>query len=302
MELSSPSSSAPGFRLPLSSIPFFLVHIAAVVGVVMLGFSWSGVALCAALYFGRMFFVTGVYHRYFSHRTYKTSRWFQAVLSFTGTMCAQKGAMWWAARHRHHHKYSDTPQDIHSPRQQGFWHSHVGWILGDELTENDLRAVKDLSKYPELVWIDRNYFIGPILLGVILFWLGGAHALVWGLFVSTTLLWHGTFTINSLAHVIGRRRYETTDDSRNHWLLALITMGEGWHNNHHHYQSSERQGFYWWEIDMSHYVLTVLSWFGLVWDLRAPPQSVLEEGRRKGPRKSADEMIALVGNQALETT
>jgi len=302
MNLSSASAPAKRRLPPLSSIPFFLIHVGAVVGVYMLGFSWSGLALAVALYFSRMFFVTGVYHRYFSHRSYKTSRWFQAVLSFLGSMSTQKGAMWWAARHRHHHKYSDTPQDIHSPRQQGFWHSHVGWILGNELTEDDIRAVKDLSKYPELLWLDRNYFVGPIVLVTILGLLGGTHAMVWGFLVSTVALWHGTFTINSLAHVIGKRRFETPDDSKNHLLLAIITMGEGWHNNHHHYQSSERQGFYWWEIDMSHYILTVLSWVGLVWDLRAPPQSVLDEGLRAGPRKSADEMMELVPQGGLEMT
>lgn len=273
--------SRPRSRVPLSSLPFFAVHLAAIVGVFWLGFSWSGLALAGALYFPRMFFVTGVYHRYFSHKSYKTSRWFQAVLSFLGGFSAQKGALWWAARHRHHHKHSDTPEDLHSPRQQGFYHAHMGWILGDELTLQDLRKVPDLSKYPELVWLDRTYFIQPVLMGVGLYLLGGLHAFIWGFCVSTVLLWHGTFTINSLAHVIGKRRFETTDDSKNHWLLALITMGEGWHNNHHHYQSSERQGFYWWEIDMSHYVLKALSWVGLVWDLREPPKAVLDAGRRK---------------------
>ena len=301
--MTSSSLPAPAKKplFPLASLPFFAIHVGAVVGVVLLGFSWSGLALALSLYFTRMFFVTGVFHRYFSHRSYKTSRWFQCVLAFVGSMSVQKGALWWAARHRHHHKNSDTPNDIHSPRQQGFWHSHVGWILGDELNDEDIRNVKDLSKYPELLWLDRNYFVGPIMLVSTLGLLGGVHAMVWGFLVSTTLLWHGTFTINSLAHVIGRRRFETTDDSRNHWLLAFITMGEGWHNNHHHYQSSERQGFYWWEIDMSHCVLTVLSWLGLVWDLRAPPQSVLDEGRRVGARKSADEMMALA-QPAMEAT
>jgi stearoyl-CoA desaturase (Delta-9 desaturase) len=256
------------------SVPFWGVHLAAVVGVIVLGWSWTGLALALALYFVRMFGITAGYHRYFSHRSYKVGRVTQFFLAFLGTMASQKGVLWWAAHHRAHHKYSDEPDDIHSVKQSGFWWAHVGWILSSKYDETDWARIKDLSKYPELRLLNRFWFMPVITLAVVLFLVGGAWALVWGFFVSTTLLWHGTFTINSLAHLIGRRRYKTTDDSKNSLILALVTMGEGWHNNHHYYQRSAAQGFFWWEIDLSYYVLRVMSWVGLVKDLHRPPRHV----------------------------
>lgn len=260
----------------LVSLPFFGVHVAAVVGVALLGWSWKGFALAMALYFVRMFGVTGGYHRYFSHRTYRTSRPFQFVLAWLAQSSFQKGALWWAAHHRDHHKYSDTKLDPHSWREEGFWWSHVGWILSTETDETDFKKVSDLARYPELRWLNKYHLVPGVVLGVTLWLVGSWPALVWGLFVSTTLLWHGTFAINSLAHWWGRRRYQTTDDSKNSFLLALVTMGEGWHNNHHYYQRSTAQGFFWWEVDCTYYVLRALSAVGLVWDLHTPPKAVLE--------------------------
>jgi stearoyl-CoA desaturase (Delta-9 desaturase) len=260
----------------LVSLPFFGVHVAAVVGVALLGWSWKGFALAIALYYVRMFGVTGGYHRYFSHRTYRTSRWFQFVLAWLAQSSLQKGALWWAAHHRQHHKYSDTKLDPHSFREDGFWHSHIGWILQRETEDTDDKKIGDLARYPELRWLNKWHLVPGVLLGVGLWLVGSWSALVWGLFVSTTLLWHGTFTINSLAHWFGRRRYKTTDDSKNSFILALITMGEGWHNNHHYYQRATCQGFFWWEIDMTYYVLKALSWVGLVWDLQVPSKKILE--------------------------
>lgn len=260
----------------LTSIPFFSVHVAAVAGVLWLGWSWSGLALAIALYYVRMFGVTGGYHRYFSHRTYRTSRAFQFFLALLAQTSLQKGALWWAAHHRTHHKYSDTPQDPHSFRDYGFWYSHVGWILAKETEETDTKKISDLTRYPELRFLNKWHALPGIALAVALYFIGGMHALVWGFFVSTTLLWHGTFTINSLSHIFGKRRYETTDDSKNNWLLALVTMGEGWHNNHHHYQRSCAQGFFWWEVDMTFYVLKGLSLLGIVWDVQTPPQKILD--------------------------
>jgi stearoyl-CoA desaturase (delta-9 desaturase) len=257
------------------SLPFWGVHVTAVVGVILIGFSWTGLALALSLYVARMFFVCVGYHRYFSHRSFRTSRAFQFVLGFFAQTAMQRGILWWAAKHRQHHKASDTPDDVHSPRQDGFWWSHVGWSCSKTSDGTDLQKVNDLARFPELVALDRAKHLPGILLAVVLLLVGGAHALVWGFFVSTVLLWHGTFTINSLSHVIGRRRYATTDDSKNHWALALITLGEGWHNNHHHYQASVRQGFRWWEIDLAYYGLRVLEVFGLVWDLRRPPAHVV---------------------------
>jgi stearoyl-CoA desaturase (delta-9 desaturase) len=258
------------------SIPFIGVHVAAVVGVIILGWSWSGLALALAWYAVRMFGITAGFHRYFAHRTYKMGRGMQLFMAVLGTLTLQKGVLWWAAHHRAHHKYSDQPEDIHSPIQRGFWWSHVGWILCDRYVETDWKRIQDMAKYPELVWLNRNYLIVNIAQAAALFALFGAWGLVWGFFVSTAVLWHGTFTINSLSHVFGSRRYATTDTSRNNWLLALITLGEGWHNNHHHYQRATNQGFFWWEIDIAYYVLRGLSWFGLVSDLHTPPRHILQ--------------------------
>jgi stearoyl-CoA desaturase (delta-9 desaturase) len=261
-------------RISWRSIPFFAVHAIAIAGVVMLGWSWKGVALAVALYYVRMFGVTGGYHRYFSHKTYKTSRVFQFILALLATSSSQKGVIWWAAHHRHHHRKSDLTGDVHSAKIDGFWWSHVGWIISDKYESTDDHQVKDLLKYPELRWLDKYFLVPPTVLGVGLYLVGGWWALVWGLFVSTSLLWHGTFTINSLTHVIGKRRYATTDNSRNHWLLALITMGEGWHNNHHYYPRSTRQGFFWWELDPTYLVIRVLQALRIVWDVQEVPAKI----------------------------
>jgi stearoyl-CoA desaturase (Delta-9 desaturase) len=267
------------------SLPFYLVHVAAVVGVYLLGWSWTGVALAVGLYYVRMFGVTGGYHRYFSHRTYRTSRAFQFFLAVLAQSSLQKGALWWAAHHRDHHKYSDTPKDPHSYRTFGFWYSHVGWILSRETEETNLDRIGDLARYPELRWLNRWHIVPGVALAVALFFIGGAHALVWGFFVSTVALWHGTFTINSLSHMLGKRRYATTDLSKNNWMLSLVTLGEGWHNNHHYYQRSCRQGFYWWELDITYYVLKALSKVGVVWDIHTVPLKVRDGGlEHKGVR------------------
>jgi stearoyl-CoA desaturase (delta-9 desaturase) len=253
---------------------FWGVHLAALVGIILLGWSWLGLALALALYLPRMFFITAGYHRYFSHRSYKTSRWFQFLLAFGAEVTAQKGVLWWAAHHRVHHKLSDQPGDLHSVRQAGFWWAHMGWILSRDLEDTDLAKIKDLARYPELRWLSRHWYLPPILAAVATFLIGGWFGLVWGFFACQVLTWHGTFTINSLSHLWGGRRYATTDDSRNNPVLALITLGEGWHNNHHHYQVSCRQGFYWWEVDVTYYVLRGLAAIGVVWDLHGVPAHI----------------------------
>jgi len=258
------------------SVPFFLVHLAPL-GLLWTSLHWRDVCLIAGLYFGRMFFITAGFHRYFAHRAYKTSRLMQFLLAFGASTACQKGVLWWAAHHRAHHRYSDTELDIHSPKR-GFWWSHVGWILGRKYQATDWDRIKDFAKYPELVWLNRYHLVPGIALGSACYALGGGRAL-WLFFVSTCLLYHGTFSINSLMHLWGRRRYSTTDTSRNSFLLAFITMGEGWHNNHHYYQSTANQGFFWWELDVSYYLLKVMSWLGLVWDLRKPPAHVLVANR-----------------------
>ncbi len=262
----------------VASIPFLAAHMVALVGIFVVPFAWKWVALALGLYVLRMFAITAGYHRYFSHRAYKTSRPMQFALAWLGTTATQKGVLRWASLHREHHRLSDQPGDVHSPVQDGFWFSHVGWVLQRDKAPTDFDRIKDFAKYPELVWIDRWHLLPPTLLAVGLFVFGGWSALVWGYFVSTVFLWHGTFTVNSLAHVFGSQRFDTDDQSRNNFWIALITMGEGWHNNHHFYQSTANQGFYWWEIDVSYYSLKLLNALGLVRDLRKPPDKVIVAG------------------------
>jgi len=268
-------------RLDLSrAVPFLLVHVAAL-GVFLIPFKAWYVGLAVGLYYLRMFGVTAGYHRLFAHRAYKTSRIFQFLLAWLAVSSAQKGVLWWTAHHRKHHRYSDQPEDIHSPVQRGLWWAHVGWIFSRRNGGTNLARVADLARFPEIRWLERWNLLPPVTLAAGLFLWGGLPALLWGFFVSTTLLWHGTYTINSLAHLFGRRRYATPDDSRNNWFLALLTLGEGWHNNHHYYRPAANQGFFWWEFDPTFYVLKMLSWVGLIWDVRTPPRRVLEAGARQ---------------------
>jgi stearoyl-CoA desaturase (Delta-9 desaturase) len=267
-------------------VPFILMH-AACLGVIWVGVSAFAVGVAVALYVIRMFAITGFYHRYFSHRTFKTSRAAQFAFGLLGASAVQRGPVWWAAHHRHHHAYSDRPEDPHSPVHRGFLMSHMGWFLTRGGFRPDLRRVRDLMRFPELRWLDRFDIAVPVALAVGLLlagnWLAanrpelgtdGGQLLVWGFFISTVVTYHATYTINSLCHVFGRRRYATRDESRNNAWLALLTLGEGWHNNHHYYPSSVRQGFYWWEVDLTYYGLKLLSWLGIIWDLKPIPTEV----------------------------
>ncbi|HXZ85048.1 MAG TPA: acyl-CoA desaturase [Myxococcota bacterium] len=230
--------------------------------------------LMAATFFARLFSITAGYHRYFAHRGYRTSRAFQFVLAFVGCSATQKGPLWWAGGHRRHHRYSDQPGDMHSPRE-GFWYSHQGWILDTKWERTELENIRDFGRYPELVWLNRWHFVPPILLAILCWAIAGFAGVVWGYVFSTVLLWHVTYSINSLAHRWGSQRYETGDDSRNNFWLALLTWGEGWHNNHHWFMSSARNGFFWWEIDLTYYGLRLLALCGLVWELREVPERFL---------------------------
>jgi stearoyl-CoA desaturase (delta-9 desaturase) len=264
-----------------SSIPFVALHFIPLL-VIWTGISRTAVLLFLVTYLGRMFLITAGYHRYFSHRSYRMARFPQFLMAFGCTMAAQKGPLWWAGNHRVHHRYADTENDLHSP-MRGFWWSQVGWILCDKYGATRYDEIKDFAKYPELRFLNKYDWIGPWSLGVACFLIGGWSGLVVGFFASTILLWHTTFFVNSLAHVFGRRSYETNDTSRNSMLIALITGGEGWHNNHHRYPSSARQGFRWWQIDTTYYGLKVLQALGIVHDLRKPPARVLDEARRGRP-------------------
>jgi stearoyl-CoA desaturase (delta-9 desaturase) len=277
-------------------LPFIFVH-AGCLAVFQVGWSWTAVSVAAALYLVRMFAITGFYHRYFAHRTFRTSRTAQFVFAVLGNTAVQRGALWWAAVHRHHHRHSDQEEDVHSPSLTGFWWAHIGWMTSSKNFPTDYCAVNDLAKFPELVFLNRFDFLVPALFAFALWSTGallaqfapelgtsGGQLLVWGFFISTVVLLHGTLFINSLAHVFGQRRFETDDHSRNSLILALVTLGEGWHNNHHRYMSAARQGFYWWEIDVTYYLLKALSWTGLIWELKTVPASVYEEGAARQPQ------------------
>jgi stearoyl-CoA desaturase (Delta-9 desaturase) len=277
-----------------SALPFVLVHLACFAAF-WSGVSWEALTLCVTLYWLRMFGVVAGYHRYFSHRTFTTGRVFQFILGFLAQTSAQKSLLWWAAKHRHHHLHSDTAEDVHSPRHTGFIYSHLGWIFARKHDLADLTKVADLSRYPELGWLHRHEQLPAIMLAGLCFLIAGWSGLVVGFFWSTVLVYHGTFCINSLAHQSGRKRYVTGDDSRNNALLAFFTMGEGWHNNHHAYQTSVRQGFKWWEIDPAYYILRALSWTGLIWDLKMPPEALMRNEHRLGARvinRAAEELAA----------
>lgn len=271
-----------------TEISFIIVHLLPL-GALFTGATWFDWALCAFLYFFRMFWVTGGYHRYFSHKSYRTSRFFQFIIAFMAQTSAQKGALWWAAHHRHHHRHSDTPEDPHSMKLYGFWYSHVGWIVGPDYKETDYKTIGDYAKYPELVWLNKYYLVPPLMLAIgvtaLGAWVnGGSAALMFthhglstlfiGFFLSTVILYHGTFSINSIMHKFGNQRYESGDESKNSLWLALLTLGEGWHNNHHYYEVASRQGFFWWEIDITWYILKMMSWAGLVWDLKDVPDHI----------------------------
>jgi stearoyl-CoA desaturase (Delta-9 desaturase) len=248
-------------------IPFALLHVGCI-AVFYIPFRWSWVGLMLAMYGVRMFGVTAGYHRYFSHRSYKLARGWQFLIAFLAETSGQKGVLWWAAHHRVHHRHADQDPDIHSPLKRGFWWAHVGWVLSNEYDKYDPKLINDFAKYPELGWLDKHYLVPPIALAAALLLCGGLGWFVWGFLVSTVLLFHCTFTINSVAHLWGSRRFNTADGSRNNFILAIVTLGEGWHNNHHRFMYACQQGLRWWELDVTYYVLKVLNWLGVARELR----------------------------------
>jgi stearoyl-CoA desaturase (delta-9 desaturase) len=281
-------------------IPFFGLHLACL-AVIWVGFSWFALWVAFALYCVRMFAITGFYHRYFSHKAFRTSRALQFVFALLGAASVQRGPLWWAAHHRNHHRHSDTEHDLHSPVTRSLFWSHMGWFMSPRGFVTEHSAVPDLMKYPELRWLDRYDLMVPVALAAFLFALGkalavyapelhasGSQLLIWGFFVSTVVLFHCTVTINSLAHRWGTRRFATRDNSRNNWLLAIITFGEGWHNNHHHFPGSARQGFRWWEFDVTYYLLRVMAALGLVWDLKPLPQALRTSRLQSTPASATD--------------
>ncbi len=290
---SAGSASPPaGDRVEwIRTAPFVALHLGCV-GAVWVGWSPTAVAVAAALYGLRLFAITGFYHRYFSHRTFRTSRPMQFLFAVIGAAAVQRGPLWWASHHRHHHVHSDRQPDSHSPVQHGFLWSHIGWFMTRTAFRTRHELVRDLARYPELTFLDRFDVLVPVVLAASLYGAGallshlapglgtsGPQMLVWGFCISTVALYHATFSVNSLAHRLGRRRYRTRDHSRNNWWLALLTLGEGWHNNHHHFPGSARQGFFWWELDVTYYLLRALAAVGLVWNLKPVPAAIRDARR-----------------------
>lgn len=270
-------------------MPFLIVHLACI-GIFFTGVSTVAVMVCLGMFWLRMFSITAFYHRFFAHRSFKANRAWQFVFAVLGNMASQRGPLWWAAHHRNHHKHSDEEQDLHSPIQHGFWHSHISWFMTEKGFKTDYSVIKDLAKFPELRFLNRFDSLVPIALAISMFLLGewlnafwpelgtnGWQMLMWGFFVSTVLLFHGTFTINSLGHVWGNRPYKTKDHSRNNFVLALLTLGEGWHNNHHRFAVSARQGFVWWQVDITYYILKIMSYLGIVHSLNPVPSRIVNE-------------------------
>ena len=261
----------------LSVVPFIVFHLMPVL-VIFTGVTSRAVVLALVTYFVRLLAITGGYHRYFSHRTYRTGRVRQFLLALVGTTAVQRGPLWWAGNHRAHHRYSDTDRDPHSATR-GFWWSHVGWVLSANYANTNHANVRDLARYRELRFIDRHDWIGPWSLAVGCYLIAGWSGLIVGFFMSTIVLWHVTFTINSLAHIWGRRPYATGDTSRNSLTLALFTMGEGWHNNHHHHSACARQGFHWYQIDVTYLLLRIAGACRIVTDIKEPSAAVLARNR-----------------------
>lgn len=255
-------------------IPFIITHLGCL-GVFFVGVSSGPLLVLMASYFVRVFSLTAFYHRYFSHRAFKTSRAVQFTFAVLGATAAQRGPLWWSSHHRFHHKNSDMKEDRHSPHTQGFFWSHCGWFLLEKNFKTDNTLIKDFAKYPELIFLNRFDSLPPIIYATLLFIFGGWKYLIWGYFVSTVLVYHVTFSINSLAHMFGSRRFNTDDQSRNNWWLAILTFGEGWHNNHHFWPSSARQGFNFYQIDITYMILRLLAMLGIVWDLRTPPRDLV---------------------------
>ncbi len=274
----------------LRVVPFVLLHGACLLVFVV---GWSPIALSVAIAFYalRMFAITAFYHRYFSHRAFQTSRPMQFLFAVLGSSAMQRGPIWWASHHRAHHRYSDQESgDSHSPIHEGFWWSHVGWILSRGSFRPKFEMIRDWTRFPELRFLDRFDVLVPSLFLVAFYFLGewagaagygtsAAQMVVWAFCVSTIATYHVTFSINSVAHRSGSRSYDTADNSRNNTLLSLLTFGEGWHNNHHRYPGSARQGFHWWQVDFTYYLLVMMEALGLIWGLKPVPERIIQEGR-----------------------
>jgi stearoyl-CoA desaturase (Delta-9 desaturase) len=249
----------------VNSIVFAVFHIGAIAALFM--FSWRAFFVALFLYW----FTTGLgismgYHRLHTHRSYQVPRLLEYFFAVCGTLTLEGGPIFWVATHRIHHQKSDQPGDPHSPRDGGWW-AHIGWLLVGESKHNNTplmsKYAPDLAKHPFYVWLNNWHWVPLVLLGVLLYAIGGLPFLLWGVFLRVVFGLHATWLVNSATHMWGSRRFETRDDSRNCWWVALLTSGEGWHNNHHAHPTSARHGLAWYEFDLSWIQIKILKFFGI---------------------------------------
>lgn len=270
------------FREPISWLTtFFMVafHIGAIAALFM--FNWKAVLVAFVLmYVAGSFGIGMAYHRLLTHRGFKTYKWLEYLLTTCATLALEGGPFFWVATHRVHHQNTDVEGDPHSPRDGGFW-AHMGWILTGRVMHNHADAllpyIPDLRKDKFHTWISRYHWLPITISGVLLLVFGGWPFLFWGVFFRTVVGLHATWLVNSATHMWGKQRFLTDDDSKNSFWVALLTYGEGWHNNHHAHPQSARHGLTWYEIDLNWYAISILRFFGLVWDVKAPKLEVLEE-------------------------
>jgi fatty-acid desaturase len=253
------------------------IHLMALLALLPANFSWGTIGVAFALYWitGGIGITLG-FHRLVSHRSFKTPKWLEYFLILCGTLACQGGPIDWIGLHRIHHKYSDTTPDPHDSNR-GFWWSHMGWMLYKIPANQDIpRYTQDIKDDPFYKFCQNNLILIQVALGLILYAIGGWPYVIWGIFVRLVVVFHCTWFVNSATHKFGYQRYESNDNSRNCWWVALLTFGEGWHNNHHAYQYSARHGLTWWEIDTTWMVICLLQWLGLATDIKLISQSPAE--------------------------
>ena len=247
-----------------------VLHAAAIAAMFM--FSWKALLASAFLYWiGNGLGISMGYHRLHTHRSYKLPQWLEYFLAICATFALEGGPIFWVATHRVHHQFSDKPGDPHSPRE-GVWWSHIGWMLvGESGHSNTTLLAKyapDLAKDRFYVWLNDYHWLFTVALVPVLFLIGGLPLMFWGVGARIVFGLHATWAVNSVTHLWGGRRFETRDDSRNNWWVALLTFGEGWHNNHHAHPTSARHGLAWYELDISWLHITVLKWLGIAKSVR----------------------------------
>jgi len=263
------------FLQPINRLTtFFMVlfHIGAVAALFM--FSWKALTLALVLWWVAGSLGIGIgYHRLLTHRSYRTPKWVEYVLTICGTLALEGGPMFWVAVHRLHHQNTDQESDPHSPRDGGLW-AHMGWIMTGQAMHSGsaelLPYVPDLRKDKFQVWISRWHWIPITTLGLILLFVGGWQFVMWGIFLRTVIGLHTTWLVNSATHMWGSQRFPTGDASRNNFWVAMLTFGEGWHNNHHAHPQSARHGLAWYELDLSWYGISALRALGLARDIKLP--------------------------------